>query len=80
MYYLPPPGQNNGRPLEAEYNQESEQYIGPSGKQKFKKKQTKKYNFAKIRKFRIAVIAVYFYLLFPKYVNRFTRKRFSMHR
>lgn len=39
----------------------------------------KKYNMAKIRKFRVAVIAVYFSLLFPKFANRFTMKRYRLH-
>jgi hypothetical protein len=33
----------------------------------------------KLRKFRVAVIAVYFSLLFPKYSNKFTLKRYRIH-
>ena len=39
----------------------------------------KKYNMFVLAKFRSAVIAVYFALLFPKYANRFTLKRFKYH-
>lgn len=47
---------------------------------KNKKKQPQKaYNMRKLRKFRVAVIAVYFALLFPRYASRFTRKRFQLH-
>jgi hypothetical protein len=57
---------------------------GVTNKQYLKKRggkpvKTKKYNFAKIRKFRVAVIAVYFALLFPKYANKFTLRRLKVH-
>jgi hypothetical protein len=42
-------------------------------------KPTKKYNLVKLRKFRVAVIAVYFSILFPRYSNKFTIKRFQLH-
>lgn len=46
-----------------------------------KRSQTQKklYNFQKIKKFRVAVIAIYFYLLFPKFANLFTKRRFKLH-
>ena len=50
-----------------------------SSKKMGKTKGKKKYNMAILRKFRIAVIAVHFALLFPKYANRFTLKRFRNH-
>ena len=34
---------------------------------------------SKLRKFRIAVIAVYFHLLLPRYACRFTLRRFKYH-
>ena len=43
-------------------------------------KQSKNYKFNKLRKFRIAVIAVYFYLLLPKYANRLTVRRYKAHK
>lgn len=43
------------------------------------KNKKKKYNFVKLRKFRVAVIAVYFALLFPKYSNKFTIRRYRLH-
>lgn len=39
----------------------------------------KQYNMGKIRKFRVAVIAVYFHLLLPRFANRFTVRRFKSH-
>lgn len=72
-------------PSSSEYDKESERSIMPqqikraSKKMKMKLK-PKKYNMAKLRKFRVAVIAVYFSLLFPKYANCFTKKRFVRHR
>ena len=51
----------------------------PKKTYKKKLKGGKKYDFSKLRKFRVAVIAVYFSLLFPKYVNRFTVKRHKIH-
>ena len=57
------------------------QLYGKKGtKKQIKGKNKKKYNFKKIRKFRIAVIAVYFALLFPKFSNMFTLKRFQKHK
>ena len=48
-------------------------------KKRNKKLPKKKYNLYKLRKFRVAVIAVYFALLFPKYVNKFTVRRYKNH-
>ena len=48
-------------------------------KKRIKNMPKKKYNMFVLSKFRSAVIAVYFALLFPKYVNRFTLKRYKNH-
>ena len=48
-------------------------------KKKHKPNRHKKYNLYKLRKFRAAVIAVYFTLLFPKYCFAFTLKRYKLH-
>lgn len=65
---------------EDEGDDETSNVYGSSFKPfKKRKNKNKKYNFSKLRKFRVAVIAVYFYLLFPRYVNKFTRKRFKIH-
>ena len=72
-------------PSSSEHDKESERSIMPQQVKRASKKmrmklKPKKYNMAKLRKFRVAVIAVYFSLLFPKYANCFTKKRFARHR
>ena len=67
-----PPNYPQSSPYDYGPNKENKQVM----RSKHMGNTRKKYNFKKIRKFRIAVIAVCFALFFPKYSKRFTIRRY----
>ena len=88
VVYLPFP-QNS--PYPQQYPQQYQQYPPfpppsqfqpdqPVNSAASKKNTSKKsYNFKKLRKFRVAVIAVSFMLLLPRFATRFAKRRFQLH-
>ena len=79
-YPYPPPNLQPYPPLKESKNINglSQNSHKPTTRSTFQK-QLNKYNLSKLRKFRVAVIAVYFHLLLPKYANRFTLRRYKAH-
>ena len=90
VVYLPFP-QNGPYPQYPPYPQQySQQYqpfppsqftpAQPNNNTNIRKNTSKKtYNLKKINKFRVAVIAVSFMLLLPRFANRFAKRRFQLH-